>query len=158
MSTAGNQIPPKHILLAVDGSENSLRASKLGMAMAKQFGATLTIAYAILFQGFLGLEEPTMSKTVDSVLESYKTRDRQRAGKFLEEMLAEAKREGIDAKVQVLENYSSAVEAIVSYASNNAIDLIVIGSRGTGTFKKLLLGSTSSGVVLHAHCSVLVAK
>jgi nucleotide-binding universal stress UspA family protein len=38
------------------------------------------------------------------------------------------------------------------------VDLIVIGSRGLSGFKKLLLGSTASGVVAYAHCPVLVVK
>jgi nucleotide-binding universal stress UspA family protein len=38
------------------------------------------------------------------------------------------------------------------------VDLIVIGTRGRSGFKKLLLGSTASGVVTYSHCPVLVTK
>ena len=36
---------------------------------------------------------------------------------------------------------------IVEYAERGNIDLIVIGTRGRSAFKRLLLGSTASGVV-----------
>ena len=47
---------------------------------------------------------------------------------------------------------------IIQYAEKENIDLIVIGTRGRSGFKKLLLGSTASGVVTYAHCPVLVTK
>ena len=48
--------------------------------------------------------------------------------------------------------------AIVSYAEEENIDLIVIGTRGRSGFTKLLLGSVASKVVTYAHCPVLVVK
>ena len=47
---------------------------------------------------------------------------------------------------------------IVEYAKHEKIDLIVIGTRGRSAFKRILLGSTASGVVTHAHCPVMVVK
>lgn len=37
-------------------------------------------------------------------------------------------------------------------------DLLVVGSRGAGTFLRLLLGSTSLGVAHHAPCSVMIVR
>jgi nucleotide-binding universal stress UspA family protein len=47
---------------------------------------------------------------------------------------------------------------IIQYVEKESIDLIVIGTRGRSGFKKLLLGSTASGVVTYANCPVLVTK
>ena len=47
---------------------------------------------------------------------------------------------------------------IIQYAQQKSIDLIVLGTRGRSGIKKLLLGSTASGVVTYANCPVLVTK
>ncbi len=49
-------------------------------------------------------------------------------------------------------------QAIVDEAESWGADLIVMGSRGRGTFGRLLLGSVSSAVVHHAMCSVEIVR
>jgi nucleotide-binding universal stress UspA family protein len=64
---------------------------------------------------------------------------------------------GTDAKGELIEN-PSVVEAIVDFAAKENADLIVVGTRGMTGFKRLLVGSVSSGVVNHARCPVLVVR
>ena len=53
----------------------------------------------------------------------------------------------------------SIVEEIIEKAEHEKeVDLIVIGTRGLGGFKKMLLGSVSSGVITHSHCNTLVVR
>ncbi|MGC2575621.1 MAG: universal stress protein [Candidatus Nitrosopolaris sp.] len=47
---------------------------------------------------------------------------------------------------------------IVDYAQLKNADLIVLGTKGRSSFKKLLLGSVASEVVTYAHCPVLIVK
>lgn len=49
----------------------------------------------------------------------------------------------------------SAAEAIVNYADQNDMELVVMGTHGHGAIKRLLLGSTAEKVVRLAPCSVL---
>ncbi len=49
-------------------------------------------------------------------------------------------------------------QAIVDEAESWGADLIVMGSRGLGTWNRLLLGSVSSAVVHHAKCSVEIVR
>ena len=49
-------------------------------------------------------------------------------------------------------------EAILAQIRERAIDLAVLGSRGRGSFKRLLLGSTSEQVLREAPCSVLIVR
>src|SRR5699024_12518508 len=49
-------------------------------------------------------------------------------------------------------------EEIVDYATDNHIDVIVIGNRGIGALEKFVTGSVSDKVTKHANCSVFVVK
>ena len=69
-----------------------------------------------------------------------------------------AEKKSVKAKPQTSGTVGSVVQAITDYAASEKIDLIVMGTRGMGGFKKMLLGSVSSGVVTHAQCAVLVVR
>ena len=49
-------------------------------------------------------------------------------------------------------------EEIVSVAKEPEVDLLIIGSQGCSSIKRLLLGSTAARVVEHARCTVMVVK
>lgn len=64
----------------------------------------------------------------------------------------------IQLQTDVAVTATSIVSAIVDYAKNKNVDLIVTGTRGRSEFKKLLLGSVASRVIIHAVCPVMVVK
>ena len=61
-------------------------------------------------------------------------------------------------KTDILVNVLSISDALIYYANNNSIDLIVIGTRGSTGIERFLLGSVANSVVKHAHCPVLVVR
>jgi nucleotide-binding universal stress UspA family protein len=63
-----------------------------------------------------------------------------------------------ELKTEIIEGAKSAATTIMEYAESENIDLIIIGSRGRTSFKKLLLGSVSSDIIKNAHCAVLVIR
>ena len=138
------------ILVAVDDSENASRAANVAVTLAKKFGAELLICHAIPM--------PSSSFGTIDTKSIYFDAARKNAKALLHENIKLAETEGVKASELLIEGLSSVVEAIVITASNRDADLIVIGTRGQSGFKKLLMGSVSSGVLNHAQCSVLVVR
>ncbi len=66
----------------------------------------------------------------------------------------EATRSGIESEVIL----GDAREVILDEAARWGADLIVLGSRGLGGFKRFLLGSVAQGVAAYAPCSVEIVR
>jgi nucleotide-binding universal stress UspA family protein len=64
----------------------------------------------------------------------------------------------IKIQTEVIVGTKSIATEILDYAENNNVNLIVIGTKGGSTFKKILLGSVASSVLAHTHCPVMVVK
>ena len=62
----------------------------------------------------------------------------------------------VDVSGEVM--FGSPDSRIVETAEETGADLIILGSHGYKRWERLLLGSVSSSVVHHAHCSVLVVR
>jgi nucleotide-binding universal stress UspA family protein len=149
------------ILVAIDGSEQSMKAAEYAIAMAKEDNNNNTqlIALHVLFSqtgyaystNLFGLVTPS---SINKFLEDAKHEAQQWFDK-IKEKISENE---IQLKTEVVVSPTSVVAAIVDYAEHENVDLIVIGSRGRSGFKKLLLGSTASGVVTYATCPVFIVK
>lgn len=142
----------KKILVAFDSSEYSIRALRAAAILAKAQGAELFVLYVLLlliysYAGMSNVDIERIGRIEKEEAEAIVKRGN--------ELIRE---ENIGAKVNVVEGVRSAVQAITEYADKESVDLIAVGTRGMSGFKKLLLGSVSSGVVAHAQCSVLVVR
>ena len=84
-----------------------------------------------------------------------------------EHFLVEARKAALDLIEKVTQELDESappvtVQAIFGLPAERLIeasqdaDLLVVGSRGTGGFARLMLGSVSSQVAHHAHCPVVV--
>lgn len=62
------------------------------------------------------------------------------------------------SKTKIVEEATSIVGTIVEFAENEMVDLIVVGTRGSTGFRRMLLGSVAQGVVVYSHCPVLVVR
>lgn len=147
---------PNRILVAVDGSEYANKAVDSAITLCRVFNAELIAFHAISVPRYSFTAE--FGGTSPFPLTQYFASARKEAQRLLDEVVAAAKKTGIKATGLVVDPTYSVVEAIVEAANAHKVDLIVVGSRGLSGFRKLLIGSVSSGVVNHAHCSVIVVR
>ena len=154
----------KKILVAQDGSESSQRAAQAALELAEKLKADLVVLHAIssptsyyhsTIASPTGMSLPAPSQ---HEIDAYYAYARKVALGIVGETESKAKKQGIHVKTEIPETVSSIVETIVNHASKENVDLVVVGTRGLGGFKKLLLGSVSSGIVSHAHCPVLIVR
>ena len=101
----------------------------------------------------------TTPDIVNDLLEDAKKEAQQWFNKIEEQINNEVNNNNnIQLQTEVIVTATSIVSAIVEYAKNRNVDLIVTGTRGRSQFKKLLLGSVASGVITDAACPVMVVK
>jgi nucleotide-binding universal stress UspA family protein len=145
------------ILVAVDGSESSLRAADYAIKLAaKEDNARVVLL------NILGIS--TAKQVASSIilaptfgLKEYE-RHKREAKKWLDKISKSFEEKGIQTIVEIVGGPLPAASSIVNYAENQNVDLIVVGTRGKSGIKKLLLGSVASSVVTHAGSNVLVVK
>jgi nucleotide-binding universal stress UspA family protein len=63
-----------------------------------------------------------------------------------------------DVQLESVVVYGDAAEEIMTFAESAQIDVIVIGSSGSGRVKRTLMGSVSTKVALHASHSVYIVR
>jgi nucleotide-binding universal stress UspA family protein len=144
------------ILVAIDGSEHSFKASEYALELAKSFGAQLyavTVTYIPASDHLSQKEVLSKSLVEDSSNNSMKD-----AGNWFENFTQNAKEDNIQLKTELINSARPVDYVILEYAEEQKIDLIVVGTRGRTGFKKLLLGSIASSIVTYAHCPVMVVK
>jgi nucleotide-binding universal stress UspA family protein len=147
------------ILVAVDGSNHSKRAAEYAIDLARNNKAQLT-ALTVLNIANIGSASAFIASPMHGLAEL--KQKRKEAQEWLDEVarLATSQKEDndyIQFKTYIEESMSVA-GAIVEFAENQNMDLIVVGSRGRSGFKKLLLGSIASTVVTYTTCPVLIIK
>jgi nucleotide-binding universal stress UspA family protein len=133
----------RRIVLGVDGSAASKRAVQFllkSMGSGRRRGGdetiTVTVAHAMPFLNYPELHE---------------------AGKsIVEDCSAKLLRAGY--QVEQAATLGNPADEILKAAETHKADLIVTGAKGLGAVGRFLLGSVSTRVVQHAHCSVLVVR
>ncbi|MDV3277898.1 MAG: universal stress protein [Nitrososphaerales archaeon] len=143
----------RKILVGFDGSEHSTEALGVACVLARKYDAGVVVVNVFSSPVYAAMGTMIPVAGMEAVEETAKKRAEELVGKAV----GIAKGEGAEVTGEVLKA-ASAVQAITEYALANDIDLIVLGTRGLTGFKRMLLGSVSSGVVTHAHCSVLVVR
>jgi nucleotide-binding universal stress UspA family protein len=138
----------KSILVAIDGSEQSLKAARVAGEVANTMESE-TLWVVIAFDpvpGYLG--QPLLQEAINERIkqtDAILNKGLQEIGKFSGTL-----------KTEVLAGPPA--EAVLSVADTRQVDLIVMGTRGLGRLTGALVGSQSQKVVAHANCPVLLVR
>jgi nucleotide-binding universal stress UspA family protein len=140
---------PRKVLLATDGSDDAALAATAAVDLSKRTGAELHIVHA---------RRPLPHGAYPSLLpERYQAPYEESARGVLEEQLGRIEQAGgTVAETHLV--VGRPADAILDLGERIGAELIVVGSRGLGPVKRLLVGSVSESVVHHATRPVLVVR
>lgn len=136
------------ILLAVDGSDHALHATRKAAELAhavKPEELRIVVAYDPIP---LYLGEPNLQIAI--------TNRKGEAEAILAAAIEEVGKVPCEIHTEIIEGDNAS--AIIEVATTRGSDLIVMGSRGLGRLAGLLIGSISQKVVAHAPCPVLIVR
>ncbi|HXX98773.1 MAG TPA: universal stress protein [Candidatus Bathyarchaeia archaeon] len=162
------------ILAAIDGSRPSMDAVDYAIAIAQRNEAELTALYVVSSPTTFDYKSDTPEDQIPEISKDIVHYAKKESQPWFNEITEKVRARAatvtlkedtkgttngvIHLKTQVVVSPLSITGSIVQYAERENIDLIVVGTRGRSGFKRLLLGSTASGIVTHAHCPVMVVR
>jgi nucleotide-binding universal stress UspA family protein len=147
------------IMVAIDGSETSMRAAEYAIAMTKNANNK-----DVQLIGITILDLGRLSYSFFVAAPSYGSKEleekRQEAKMWLNQLDRLSKENNVPKfKSEIIEDVVSRIGgAIVNYAEKEKVDLIVVGTRGRSGLKRMLIGSVASDVLHYAHCPVMIVK
>jgi nucleotide-binding universal stress UspA family protein len=148
-------VAEKTVICGVDGSVDSVHALRVARDLAESLRARLVVAH---------VADPIQATIVHADVSARGQWNRvpasvpqdeidQQAGEvILERTLADAGT--LEAERRVLSG--SPAESLAALADEERAAMIVVGARGRGGFKTLLLGSVSNGLIAVARCPLVV--
>lgn len=139
----------KNILVAVDGSGPSRHAARFAFSLARQTSAQVTLLTVLPPPEVVPLGPLTSYAVMTPSLSEAEV-------KKIQGRLEEVASEYTDVSSMKVVEMGPVADTIVDVAQRRSADLIVMGARGLGPGRRLLVGSVSDRVVHHAHCPVTV--
>lgn len=144
----------RKILIATDGSDPSMKASRYGVKLAKSLSSQVTVLYVI--------NETAISKAISSLVgRGFSEEDLRRTLKdSAEGIVAEVSKMGEAAGVCVEAQIREGDPAlrILDEAGMEGVDLILMGSHGEGGISSRLIGSVAQKVLNWSETPVMVVR
>jgi nucleotide-binding universal stress UspA family protein len=139
------------IVVGVDGSDSSRKALRWAYDEAAHHSASI-IAVSTWHPPALPMTPPYGSLPPDG----YAEQPRQDALDLLERFVSDLDVREPAVAVSTAVEEGNPAEVLIERSKD--ADLVVVGSRGHGGFKGMLLGSVSQHLVAHAECPVVVVR
>jgi nucleotide-binding universal stress UspA family protein len=146
-----------HVLLATDGSEIALDATRRGLALLGEATKVtlLTVVSDLPADTGGGIEGPIYTPEQEEDLRRSETEHANRSLSDTRPLVESlAPKATIDQRIET----GDAAATICLVARDLGVDVVVIGSHGRGFLSRVLLGSVSEHVTRHAPCPVLVVR
>ncbi len=144
---------PTKILLATDASEEADLAARTATDIADKTDSELHVVLVGLSAAYVGMGPPEIAD-----IPAPRQRElNEEAQRLLDAQVEQIKADG-GTVAQAHLRIGRPDEQIVDSAEEIGAGLIVMGSRGLGGIRRLLMGSVSDSVVRHAHCPVLIVR
>ncbi len=146
------------VLLATDGSELSAAAAQWVASRSWPAGTEVRVLSAVELQVPMvqtAFEPPFIETKAIEEMRMHALERAQAAIASTRETLTEA---GLATSESLSVLWADAKEIIVNEARGWKADVVVVGSHGRRGFDRLMLGSVSEAVAMHAHCSVDVIR
>jgi nucleotide-binding universal stress UspA family protein len=135
----------KHILFPIDFSERACRAAPFVKAMATQFGARVTL---------MSVAPHVICTGAEVVLPPVVVSDRELKADLESRLNSALKPELSGIPVETVAEVGDPATAIVAFAHNQSVDLIMMPTHGYGPFRRMLLGSVAAKVLHDVDCPV----
>ncbi len=162
----------KRILVPIDRSEYKEKIAAYAISLANAWGAEMTAVHVVEPRHALPDGVEAEVKEQAGIAES-----KRQAENLLNEIgiLANkqglnikkeaiqpsdllAKKQGLNIKGEALEESGIVGKAIIDYAEENNIDVIVIGTKGMSAVEEYFFGSVANKVIHEAHCPVFAIR
>jgi nucleotide-binding universal stress UspA family protein len=142
----------KKILIATDGSASSAEAVEFGVELAAEHEAAVIFVHVASATDVVPMAGYGMAGALPRVPHEVTEYDRA----SLEDAEQAATEHGVRTSMKLL--VGNTVDEIVTYADNQDVDMIVVGSRGHGAFASALLGSVSRGILSESKRPVMIVR
>ena len=142
----------KRILVPIDGSEISERAVQQAVNLAKANDAVIDFLYVANITGVMSGQQMTANVFLPELVLDAATK----TGDAILERTMSKLPAGVAANTHCEAGNPSTV--ILEFAGDLNSDLIIMGTRGLGAIKGMLLGSVSQNIIERAKCPVMVVK
>lgn len=139
---------PVTVVVGVDGSPSSMAALRWAARQAERTGARVRAVAAWEFPSFYSWEGGPMPP--DDFEDAART--------SMNESVDEVEHEGASVPIDRDVHHGHAAQVLLEASETAGVELLVVGSRGHGSFYGALLGSVSQRCAQHAKVPVVIVR
>jgi nucleotide-binding universal stress UspA family protein len=136
----------------VDGSEISYRALDAGLFFSEKLGSNITVIHVMEDIPITHIES---QKLLNDMLE-ISAACKQQGQDILSKCSETANNKGMMVNTILLKGNPASI--ILDFCKNGNYDVIIMGNRGMGKIREIILGSVSSKILHNSSCPVLLIK